>query len=121
MRQVRSFGSAKAFFWDKDALLARLRDIAGEALARFPEIIEVRLIGSLAKGSETGLSDIDLFVRLSDSAEANPLERTKPYYHFFADKLELALDMIVAVGEHDHEEILQGSVLLATRAHGHEP
>lgn len=99
MRQMRSSGSVKACYWDLEALLARLREVANEALQQFPEIVEIRLFGSMAQGTETGLSDVDLFLWLSESAEENPLERMKPYYSFFAGRLEVALGMIVAVRE----------------------
>jgi hypothetical protein len=49
----------KAFYCANNALLARLREVAGKALAHFPEIIEVHFIGSLAKGTETGPSVTD--------------------------------------------------------------
>lgn len=32
MRQMRSSGSVKAFYWDREALLARLHEVSGEAL-----------------------------------------------------------------------------------------
>jgi predicted nucleotidyltransferase len=132
----------KAIYWDKEALLARLHEVSGEALQQFPEIVEIRLVGSMAQGTETGLSDVDLFLWLSESAEENPLERMKPYYSFFAGRLAVALDMIVAVREPGRfeacpersrracpepsgrgpsgrglveEEILRGSLLLAGR------
>ena len=87
MRQIRSSGSVKAFYWDREGLLARLHEVAGEALRKFPEIAEIRLIGSFAQGTETGLSDVDIFILLTESAEKHPIERMKPYYYFFSDKL----------------------------------
>jgi predicted nucleotidyltransferase len=109
----------KAFYLPREGLLARLREVSSEALQQFPELLEVRLFGSLARGEETGLSDVDLFlVVVSD--EKDPLERMKPYYHFFAGKLALALDMIVATREEldNHGEALKGSVIISHRNQG---
>ncbi len=39
---------------DRDELLQRLRTVAAAALEAFPELREVRLIGSLAAGTHTG-------------------------------------------------------------------
>jgi predicted nucleotidyltransferase len=107
----------KAFYWDREGLIERLREAADEALKRFPEIEEIRLFGSLAQGTETGLSDVDIFLLLTESAEKNPLERMKPYYSFFSGRLEVALDMIVAMKDEIQEfkDILKGSLLLGKR------
>jgi len=115
MRQVRSSGSVKAFYLPRDALLTRLRQVSSEALKQFPELLEIRLFGSLARGEETGLSDVDLFL-LVVSDEKNPLERMKPYYHFFSARLALALDMIVATSAEldSYRDILQDAVLCAS-------
>lgn len=67
---------------NRDAILEKLKDIAEEASLVFPEIVEARLFGSLAKGEETGLSDADIFI-VTESGEANPVERMKPYFSFF--------------------------------------
>jgi predicted nucleotidyltransferase len=107
----------KAFYWNREGLLERLHEATDEAMRRFPEISEIRLFGSLAQGTETGLSDVDIFVLLTESAEKNPIERMKPYYSFFSDKIEVALDMIVAVRDEisAFKDILKGSLLLCER------
>jgi len=48
MRRIRSSGSVSVISLDRDEVVRRLREIAGQALAVFPALREVRLIGSLA-------------------------------------------------------------------------
>lgn len=95
MRRIISSGSVKAIFLDRDALLRRLREVAVEALEAFPELQEVWLIGSLAAGTATGTSDVDLLLRVKE-IRGNPLEAAKPYYFFFSRRLEIALDLLLA-------------------------
>jgi predicted nucleotidyltransferase len=105
----------KAFFLDRSEILSALKEAAGEARKAYPEIIEIRLIGSVARGDHSGLSDIDLFI-LADSPERNPIERMRPYFEFFTDRLSLPVDVIVAApGEEDQfVEILKDSHSLVT-------
>lgn len=94
MRQIISSGSVKAISLNREGVLHRLREIAEEASRVFPSIVEVRLFGSLAKGEETGLSDVDLLI-VTESENENPLERMKPYFSFFSDRLDIGIDMVV--------------------------
>ncbi len=114
MRQLRSSGSVKAISLNRDELLQRLYQIAEEALIAFPEIMEIRLFGSLARGEETGLSDVDIFI-LTNSGEKNPLERLRPYFDFFSRRLGMALDMIAATPEESDEleDLIRESLLLS--------
>lgn len=95
MRQVISSGSVKAISLNREGIIRSLERVAQEASHLFPAIVEVRLFGSLAKGEETGLSDADIFILTEDEKE-NPVERMKPYFSFFSDRLDIAIDMIVA-------------------------
>ncbi len=95
MRQIVSSGSVKAISLNREGVLQRLKEIVEEASRVFPEIVEVRLFGSLARGEETGLSDADLFI-VTKGGEENPVERMKPYFIFFSDRMDIGLDMIVA-------------------------
>lgn len=94
----------------------KLSHIAQEALAAFPEIREVRLFGSLARGDETGLSDIDLLV-ITEREEPNPIERVRPYFFFFSQRLPLAMD-VLAIRPSEVEDflpLLYDSLLLGKR------
>lgn len=119
MRQIGSFGSVKAISLDRDEVIRRLREVAAEALEAFPRLLEVRLIGSLARGTHTGTSDVDLLLRVREPA-GNPLEVMKPYFDFFSRRLEIGLDLLL-FGDtlpEGMEEILQGSIVLAARGVG---
>jgi predicted nucleotidyltransferase len=85
----------KAISLNREGVLRRLKEIVEEASRVFPEIVEVRLFGSLAKGEETGLSDADLFIVIKGGNE-NPVERMKPYFNFFSDRMDIGVDMVVA-------------------------
>ena len=95
MRQIISSGSVKAISLNKEHVLRRLKEIAEEASRAFPGLAEVRIFGSLAKGEETGLSDADLLI-VTESEEEDPVERMKPYFSFFSDRMDIGIDMIVA-------------------------
>lgn len=114
MRQVISSGSVKAIWLNRGDLLGKLQQIAGEALIAFPEIIEIRLFGSLARGDHTGLSDADIFI-LTGSTEPNPLERMKPYFVFFSERSGIAVDIIAATPQEseDLQNWIKDSVILA--------
>ncbi len=117
MRQIILSNSVKAFYFNREVVLNKLKEISKEALNIFPEIIEIRLIGSFAKNEESGLSDIDLFI-ITKSEEKNPLERIKPYYMWFAEKIEISLDLIAATKQEpqlndNFRKMIKGSILLA--------
>ncbi|MBO9362072.1 MAG: HEPN domain-containing protein [Thermoflexus sp.] len=95
VRRIESSGSVTVISLDRDELLRRLRKAAAEALEVFPELQEVRLIGSLATGTATGTSDADLLLRVREIS-GNPLEVMKPYFCFFSRRLEVALDLLLA-------------------------
>lgn len=77
MRRIESFGSVKAISLDRDEIIRRLREGATSALATFPHLCAVYLIGSLARGSHSGTSDVDLLLRVSERA-ANPIDAGRP-------------------------------------------
>lgn len=113
MRRIISSGSVKAIFLDQDELLRRLREVAVEALEAFPELQEVRLIGSLAAGTATGTSDVDLLLRVKE-VSGNPLEALKPYFFFFSCRLEISLDLLLIGPESPpglEKEWMEGIVL----------
>lgn len=116
MRQIRSFNSVKAISINRAEALALLEKIAAEALAIFPEVIEIRLIGSLATGTHTGTSDIDLVI-ISDKPTKNPIEDIRPYFFFFSKRLNMGLDVLVVGREIPlHlKKSLQNSLVLACR------
>ena len=114
MRRIISLNSVKAFYLDRNKLIQELQKAAGEAMLLFPEITEIRLVGSVARGEQTGLSDVDLFIVI-DNSEEGALERMKPYYRFFSDKIKLSLDIFTARKEEtgSYQDLLVGSILLS--------
>lgn len=60
--------NVRVFRLDRTALVARLRERARDLLGRRPDVVEVRLFGSLARGEAHPGSDADLFVIVQDGA-----------------------------------------------------
>jgi predicted nucleotidyltransferase len=60
--------NVRVFRFDAAGVIARLRTRAREVLDRRPDVVEVRLFGSLARGAAHPGSDADLFVVLRDGA-----------------------------------------------------
>lgn len=116
MRQTVSSGSVRAIYLDREKVIDRTKQAAADAFQAFPNIIEIRLVGSFAKGEETGLSDVDIFL-LVESEEKNPIERIKPYFNFFADRMDIAVDVIAATKSEviNFDEMLKESIVLQRR------
>lgn len=116
MRQIISFNSVKAISLNRAEVLALLEKIAAEALGIFPEVLEIRLIGSLAMGTQTGTSDIDLVI-ICDKPIKNSIEEIRPYFFFFSKRLNMGLDVLVLGKEIPlHlKKSLQNSLILACR------
>ncbi len=117
MRQIISSGSVKGFYIDREKVIVKLKEISERALKIFPEILEIRVFGSFAKGEETGLSDLDIFILITGSEEKNPLERLKKYFYFFVDNIDIAVDVIVAdLNEiKNFKDIISNSILITKR------
>jgi predicted nucleotidyltransferase len=60
--------NVRVFRLDREAVIARLRERARDLLERRPDVLEVRLFGSLARGDAHPGSDADLFVIVRDGA-----------------------------------------------------
>ncbi len=60
----------RVFRIDRDRLLAALTAHAAALLLARPEVLEVRLFGSLARGHATPGSDADLWILLREGAES---------------------------------------------------
>ena len=76
--QVRSSGSVRIFSLDRAKLLDRLRVAAEQLAAAHPEVEEVWLFGSLARGDARPGSDADVLVILTESAL--PFHERSPRY-----------------------------------------
>lgn len=104
----------KAIWINREEILKELIKTCKEALREFSEIEEIRLFGSLAKGDETGLSDIDLFI-VAENQVLNPIERIRPYFSFFSERIKMGIDMIVATSDEKEKfkDLLKESIRLA--------
>ncbi len=74
MRSVvrsKSYGSVQVFWVDEDALARLLEDLAAY-YRQYPEVEAVVLFGSLAKGSFSVGSDVDLLLILRESSLTFP-------------------------------------------------
>jgi len=60
-----------------------LRDSAQRARDEHPEVVEVHLFGSLARGDYTGTSDADVLMILNHTPETDPIRRVLTFMPYF--------------------------------------
>ena len=70
--------SVRVRYLDRDAVLAALRELATRLGTERPEIQEIRLFGSLARGQRNPFADADLLIVL-DASDLPPRERIPLY------------------------------------------
>jgi uncharacterized protein len=99
MPLTRSSGSVKVISLDRREFIARLRTAAARLVDRHPEVDEVWLFGSIARGDHTGTSDADVLLVLGPGAAANPLDRLLAYLP------DLELDRRVDILPYTREEL----------------
>jgi predicted nucleotidyltransferase len=90
---VRSSSSVKFISLNQDSLRARLQQIVARMKAERPEVEEVRLFGSLARGDATGTSDVDILIVLSHAPDADPHRRIITFLPYF--DLDRGADLLV--------------------------
>jgi len=95
MRRIISSGSVKGIYLDRDEVLEKLKKVCEIAIEEFPNIKEILLFGSFAKGEIHGLSDIDLIIVEYENKEKDPFKRIKPYFSLFSEYLDIPVDIIV--------------------------
>jgi predicted nucleotidyltransferase len=91
--QQRSSGSVRIISIDRDELLARLRDIARRLCAERPEVAEVRVFGSIARGDQVGTSDVDVLVVLDSGVLGDSIEQIRLFCTYF--DLPIGVDVLV--------------------------
>lgn len=111
MLQTRSFGTVEVTSVDREALLAELERSAERLSRQAPEVDEVHLFGSFARGDHTPESDVDVLIVVSQS-EVPFLERPDAYRDAFQD---IPLDVNLTVYTSDEAIRLRrdGSSFLA--------
>jgi len=120
MRRIRSFGSAVSIWLDRDSAIGELRSAAARLKDTCTEVKEVWLVGSLARGHHTGISDADVLLVLRES-RLNHVERLRRYIPFFDSGLgvdilpftEAELDLLKKRGTGHTRSLLEGSVRVA--------
>jgi uncharacterized protein len=78
---------------NKDELLAHQRECIEILMAERDEVVQVRLLGSLARGDYTGISDVDLLIITKEDPEKAPHKRILRYLPYFT--LTRGVDILV--------------------------
>lgn len=117
MRETVSSSSVKAVSLNKEKVMEAVRKASDSALKAFPEIEEIRLFGSFAKDEVWGLSDVDILVVVRGMGKEDPIDRIRPYARFFAQAIDLAVDILVADSERrdEYTDLFSRSVLIVGR------
>lgn len=126
MKSVEEFyrgRNVRVFRLDREGVITRLRERARDLLERRPDVVEVRLFGSLARGDAHPGSDADLFIVMRDGAPPF-LDRLPPLAGMFAG-VGIGCDVIAyteseartlaARGDGFARAVFDGGLLLATR------
>ncbi len=93
MLQLRSSGSVKTISIDRNKVIEILRAVAVRIGELHPEVVSVRLFGSIARGDQVGTSDVDVLIVLHEGEEGDPLEWVRRYYPYF--DFPLPVDLLV--------------------------
>ncbi len=88
----KSLNSVSLIAINRDALLSSLKEISVKLKCENPNIKEIRLFGSIAKGEQTGKSDVDILIIVSSSDTPIVLRSVK-YRKYF--DIEIPVDIIV--------------------------
>jgi predicted nucleotidyltransferase len=93
MLQQRFSDSVRIISIDRDELLARLREIAAQIRMERPEVEEVRVFGSIARGDQIGTSDVDVLIVVRDGEMGDSMEQVRSLYPYF--DLPIGVDLLV--------------------------
>jgi predicted nucleotidyltransferase len=112
--------SVRIIFLNREKNLAELHQIATRIKQIHPDVIEIRLFGSLARGDNTGMSDIDVLILLEHTTESDPHKRIMKYLPYF--ELDRGVDLLVytraelnsrlTAGDHFLRRVWSESVIL---------
>ena len=103
MRRKVSFGSVKAFSIDRKSLLEELRGLGSSLREQFDFVKGVFLFGSLAKGTQRGLSDVDILVVVDKITKEDFWEKYGKIFDVVTDRVRTSFDLIV-ISEDDFEK-----------------
>jgi predicted nucleotidyltransferase len=115
MLQHRSFDSVEIISIDRDKVLEALRRVARRVRAQHPEVVDVRVFGSLARGDQVGTSDVDVLIVLEGGESDDPIEQIRRFYPYF--DLPVGVDLVVMTRERWARRLQDGDVF-AERVNG---
>lgn len=90
MRQIESFNSVKVFYFNREEVIQKLKEILRSLKQNYISIKKVYLFGSMARNEHTGLSDIDLLIV---SEEELDHQTKKEFYFELLDHLTISVDV----------------------------
>ncbi|MBI4654910.1 MAG: nucleotidyltransferase domain-containing protein [Nitrospirae bacterium] len=88
----RSLGSVKLISIDKKVLFKVLNETAIRIKEENSELIDIKLFGSIAKKEDTGKSDVDIIIIVSDSSE-DIFHRSLKFRRYF--DIQVPVDVLV--------------------------
>ncbi len=101
-------GSVSVRFLDKDRTVVALRDLAARIGAAHPEVYEIRLFGSLARGERNPYADADLLIVL-DECDLPPRDRPPRYKPVAAP---VPTDLVVCTTAELQREVAAGNAFV---------
>ncbi len=110
MLQQTSYDSVRIISLDRDELLSRLQLIAQRIRAEHPEVADVRVFGSIARGDHVGTSDVDVLIVLHEYDGRDPIERVRTFYRYF--DLPIDVDILVFTREQLKRRLKEGDAPL---------
>ncbi|MBN1888388.1 MAG: nucleotidyltransferase domain-containing protein [Thermoflexales bacterium] len=111
MLQQTLSGSVRFISLDRNELVAALRAIAERIGAEQSAVKAVRLFGSLARGEQTGTSDVDVLIVLKLGTVGSAMERIRRFHAYF--DLPLAVDVLVYAEDQIAQRLQAGDPFLA--------
>lgn len=100
--------SVRVRYLDRDGVLASLRELALRLGAERPEILEIRLFGSLARGERNPFADADLLIVLD--ASDLPVRERLPHYK--PTRVPLPMDLTICTRSELTRELAAGNRFL---------
>lgn len=93
MLRLKSSDSVRTISLDRNELLKALGAIAARIHRERPEVVSVRIFGSIARGDQSGTSDADILIIVRSGTEGDPLLRMRSFYGYF--RLPVPIDLLV--------------------------
>jgi predicted nucleotidyltransferase len=106
MLQQRSFDSVEIISLDRNKVLEALRGVARRIRIQHPEVVDVRMFGSLARGDQVGTSDVDVLIVLEEGEPGDPIEQIRRFYPYF--DLPVGVDLLVTTRERWTRQLQDG-------------